>query len=138
MSEQIFQGDAIITPYKSYFGLSHYAIFAGPCSNGINWAIHNVPEKGVCMIKLDDLLENGYERIERFVGSVESRYSALKNAVAKIGKRYNIITYNCEHFATETQTGEPRSNQLRNAVIFLILTFILIKILKSENYETTI
>lgn len=138
MSEVLYQGDTIITPYKQFFGLSHYAIFAGTCSNGINWALHNIPNVGVCWIKLDDLLTKGYERIDRFGGNMESRYQILKNAVAKIGKEYNILTYNCEHFVNEVQTGIPKSYQLRNAIIAVIFILIIYKILNLKNHETTI
>lgn len=115
MSEVLYQGDSIITPYKPFFGLSHHAIFAETCSQGINWAIHNIPGKGVCWIKLDDLLANGYERIERFVGSEFERAEVIKRAKSMLGKPYSLLKFNCEHLAQYAQTKICESEQVNSA-----------------------
>lgn len=40
------------------------------------------------------------------------------NARERIGKRYNLFGYNCQHFATECH-GQRRSRQLRSSVLGL-------------------
>jgi hypothetical protein len=52
-------------------------------------------------------------RIVRFEGDNFQRKHAIQRALEKLGQPYDLINFNCEHFATYVQTGIPTSNQVR-------------------------
>ena len=70
----------------------------------------------------DYMLVNGEpERVERFSGNEQERYAAVRRALQEAGKPYDLVVYNCEHYARFVQTGSSTSNQVGNVVAGLLL-----------------
>jgi hypothetical protein len=137
MSEVLYLGDVLVTPKDNITNISHYSVYAGKSEDGTDWAIHNNIGTGVSWIPLNQLLKNGYERIDRFVGDMESRLMSINKAVRKIGDEYNLLFYNCEHFATETQTGKPRSFQVRKVILSFVLLALAYKLFFTNQNNST-
>ena len=49
--------------------------------------------------------------------TLDNQRSILNRAYSKIGHPYNILSANCEHFATWAFYGVPESAQLKNYVV---------------------
>jgi len=114
-------GDKIVEPLFSTGLTKHYAIYLGIDRNGIEWIAENHKFKNVQIIRADQYFSSAkIERIDKFVGSVSDRKKVISRAVALTGKHYDLITYNCEHFASEITTGYVQSFQIKNAFAFLI------------------
>ena len=77
--------------------------------------IHNskeagrVEEKNVCYTPEDIIL--------LVYPSPYSTQEIIRRAKQRIGKEYNLLWDNCEHFATEVRTGEGQSLQVQKAVV---------------------
>ncbi len=55
------------------------------------------------------------DRIEKFKGTNAERKQAIQRAIRKAGTPYDLINYNCEHFANEVATGKAFSSQVETA-----------------------
>jgi len=51
-------------------------------------------------------------RVKRFQGNNYERKLAIERALKLLGKPYNLINFNCEHFANYVQSGNVKSDQL--------------------------
>jgi hypothetical protein len=50
-----------------------------------------------------------------------SKTEIVNRATEKLGKhKYNLMTYNCEHFATDCRYGQARSMQVKLEFIFIL------------------
>ena len=115
---------------KSVFGLvQHHAIYLGMDHFGRDIIAENIVGKYVCTTPAEEFFVKnpGVTRIERFTGNGLARRQAVERALKLMGKPYNLIDFNCEHFANKVQTNIPFSPQLRFGVGVLI-TLILIAV----------
>ncbi|PRX57527.1 lecithin retinol acyltransferase family protein [Flagellimonas meridianipacifica] len=119
-SPNLFPGDVIVAKKRRGISrvLDHYVVFVG---NGT--FIGNL--KGSVRLLLGQellqLLED-YEpvRIRHFIGSANERQHAINRAYSKLGHRYSLLGYNCEHFANWVQFGKAESSQVTNGFLILI------------------
>ena len=68
-------------------------------------------------------------RIERFPGMEYDRRLAVQNALKKLGQPYDLINYNCQHYANEIQHGRVESDQVNNIMNSLFIKSCFIHIL---------
>lgn len=112
-------GDTIMVP-KSWLNLvPHYAVYLGYDQLGTHWIIENIIGAGVRLITVDDFFaaNPAVHKITRFTGANTERKTLVEKALASVGRPYNLIVYNCEHFAEELHTGVPRSRQVEKTLI---------------------
>lgn len=95
-------------------GLSqHHSIYLGIDQYGQEWIAENHWRNGVRLVKADDYFKKGNRyTIVPFEGSYPERIAAVKRAFSVLGKRYDLIEYNCEHYASYVQTGTTESKQV--------------------------
>lgn len=117
MSVSLKKGDKIWV--RGPFGTRHYAIDIGEHfdEHGVvrRFVVHNSKVQGGVVV----------DPVERFAAgqpiTIESRavlgYEDIvaQRALAYYGRRYDLIAFNCEHLVNLAQTGEHKSQQLRNA-----------------------
>ena len=120
-------GDRIVRG-KS-FAAKHHGIYVG-LRNGKVMVAENQSGLGVRYVKLSDFLMNDYTnlaRIESFPGTEAQRDEVISMVESCVGKTYNFIRFNCEHFAHLVQYGQARSSQAQNVwtVILFIVTSLL-------------
>ncbi|MCX2479371.1 hypothetical protein OQY15_09740 [Pedobacter sp. MC2016-15] len=122
-------GDRIIEPLFQTGFSKHHAIYLVTINNTDELIAENHKFKGVQLIKASDYFASvkSIDRIIKFQGDASQRYNALERAVGLKGRRYDLVNYNCEHYANEVQNGAPISHQVRNAfLIFLaVLAFLI-------------
>lgn len=133
MSEVIFQGDVLVTPKDMITNISHYAVYAGKSEDGTDWMIHNNIGTGVSWVQLNQLLQNGHERIDRFIGKNYERIKLVEKAKSMLGKTYSVINFNCEHFARLVKDGVCESRQLKNFTIGIAFIVVMYLLFKSEE-----
>lgn len=115
-------GDRLVRS-KGLFS-THHGIFVGFHNGNYMVAENNTPH-GVRYVTYDQFL-NGQQliRVEPFNGSEYRRSQIIPFINSKVGTSYNLINYNCEHFASDVQTGKPVSYQVVTAgVLGLALAF---------------
>ncbi|MBD0776866.1 lecithin retinol acyltransferase family protein [Maribacter sp. ANRC-HE7] len=57
--------------------------------------------------------------VRRFSGSYFQRNQAINRAYSKLGEKYSLINFNCEHFANWVQFGKIESSQVTTGFVIL-------------------
>lgn len=109
-------GDEIVLPKSMLQIVNHHAMYMGFDQKGIEWIIENNAESGVRLIQASQFFCNYpfIKTVNRFKGTILEREKLLRNALASVGKSYDVFFYNCEHFTSEILTGRPFSKQIEN------------------------
>jgi hypothetical protein len=127
-------GDRIVAPKSFLDMVQHHALFAGHCAQGHAWAIENVVNVGVTYTRFDHFMERigTIKHIIPFRGDRWAQQEVLERAQQRLGMRYELTTYNCEHFVNEVLLGQRHSRQadtakelMRGALVFGALALIL-------------
>ncbi len=118
-SFQLKPGDELIVPKSGWDIIQHHALYIGYDHNGTHLIIHNDINRGVSLISVDDFFSvvRKVNRIIPFKGNNAKRKAIVQRSLARIGRPYNLINYNCEHFITEIKSGNPRSRQVENTFV---------------------
>jgi hypothetical protein len=100
----------------------HHVIYLGMDDNGTEWVVANIIIKGVKKMRAADYFARVKKfKIQHFVGEYPDRVEAVKRALDKLGEPYNLIRFNCEHYAEYVQTGRSSSMQVENVFKSLAL-----------------
>lgn len=137
-------GDRIVVPKSHLDLIQHHAIFLG-YENGYYWFIENKEGIGVRVVNAAtfffDVLK--ITRIIPFVPKVGyTRNDLVKYALSKVGRKYDLTRYNCEHLASEIQHKVVRSKQAETglfiaaASVFLLIVGALVSS-SNNNLKTT-
>lgn len=106
-------GDLIVRE-KGPFS-THYIVWIG-WNNGIRVVAENHSIHGVRYTSLDEALAGKpIKRFEKFGGTESQRYLVISEINKLIGRSYNLIVFNCEHFARWISTGRIESRQVQAA-----------------------
>lgn len=119
--------DRIVEPLFQTGVTKHYSIYLGEDFSGQEWIAENHKTKGVQIIPAKNFFSQTKQivRIEKFNGSNQARKEAIQRALRLAGKPYNLLNYNCEHYANEVLTGRPESKQVTNAFVGLFALIVL-------------
>lgn len=112
-------GDLIVRQ-KGPFS-THYLVWIG-WHNGIQVVAENQSGIGVRYVSLQEALAgNPIKRFEPFGGTEYQRHLVVGKINSMLGKKYDLVVFNCEHFARWISTGKIESKQVKIASnIFLI------------------
>lgn len=108
--------DRIVVPKSGLRIVQHHAIYLGQNHLEQHLIAENKIGFGVRLVTADDFFKDAIEvtRIERFKGSIYERKLAVQKALNKCGLPYDLINYNCQHFANEVQYSKIESEQVEN------------------------
>jgi hypothetical protein len=130
LNSQLYPADVIVAKKRNGLGriLNHYVVYVG------NESFIGNLQDGVKVLsesELSDLLVD-YEpvRIKPFEGTDFQRNQAINRAYHRLGQKYSLLNFNCEHFANWVQKGKENSVQVTIllSVLVLGLTYKLIKV----------
>jgi hypothetical protein len=130
LNSQLYPADVIVAKKRNGLGriLNHYVVYVG------NETFIGNLQDGVKILsesELSDLLVD-YEpiRIKPFEGTDFQRNQAINRAYNRLGQKYSLLNFNCEHFANWVQKGKENSVQVTIllSVLVLGLTYKLIKV----------
>jgi hypothetical protein len=117
IGDRLVRGKGVFTKHHGvYAGIHDGIALAAECQ--VNIGVHYVPLTEYLKWDAANLL-----RIERFYGD-RSQITARINAV--VGTPYDLLKFNCEHFAEYIHTGAVRSKQVENAFLVLGLAALLL------------
>ncbi|WP_292244463.1 lecithin retinol acyltransferase family protein [Mesonia sp.] len=128
----LYPGDVILAKKRRGLGriLNHYIVYAGN-----NIFIGNISD-GVKELSYPELimLLQDYEpiKVRRFNGSYFQRNEAVNRAYSKLGQRYSLLNFNCEHFANWVQFGKVESSQVTTGLIILT-SAIFLKLISTDE-----
>lgn len=116
--------DRLIEPIFQTGISKHHSIYLGVDAHGTEWIAENHKFVGVRLIKAVDFFRNKkHITVEQFTGTFPERIAAVKRALSLLGEPYDLISYNCEHYASYVQTGKAKSKQV-NEVLDAVKTFV--------------
>ena len=130
LNSQLYPADVIVAKKRNGLGriLNHYVVYVG------NETFIGNLQDGVKVLsesELSDLLVD-YEpvRIKPFEDTDFQRNQAINRAYQRLGQKYSLLNFNCEHFANWVQKGKENSVQVSIllSVLVLGLTYKLIKV----------
>jgi uncharacterized protein YycO len=126
--------DRLVIPKSGLNLVQHHAIYLGKDNYGNRIYIENAIGKGVQQVSEAYLFRSGYEltRVERFQGDWQQRNAAVQFAMQLIGKPYNLLNFNCEHYANTVQHRKSYSTQV-NVGIGLGLLTLFIGLIKNNE-----
>lgn len=105
--------DRLIEPIFATGLSKHHIIYLGEDHQGVEWIADNYKFQGVRKVRASDYFTRGKKfRIEPFKGTYDQRIVAVKRALSRMGERYDLINFNCEHYAQYVQTGHATSKQV--------------------------
>lgn len=118
--------DRLVLPKSSIGFVQHHAIYVGKDNRGNRLYIENAISKGVQMVTESYLFRDGCEiiRIEPFVGNQYQRNAAVRLAMQSLGRQYDLLNFNCEHYANSVQYRKSYSNQVGNGIVLGLLALV--------------
>ena len=124
--------DRVTVPKSRFNMVRHHGIYWGKDTVGQHWFIHNHHIAGcVAFVTAEEFLKGisrGEARVYHFSGDGRSRQEAVRQAESMLGRPYDLLSYNCEHYSNEVQYRKPESRQVATgvtmaAVLGLLLFF---------------
>jgi len=125
--DTLHPADRLVIPKSSLRLVQHHAIYLGKDNNGNRVYIENAIGKGVQIISEAHLFRGGYEltRVKRFTGNQQQRNAAVQFAMQLQGKQYDLLNFNCEHYANTVQHRKTHSNQVGNGLALGLFALVL-------------
>lgn len=125
-------GDGIILPLFQTGLSKHFAIYLGRNAFGQELIAQNHIGIGVHIIGAAEFFScvKSISRIEKFDRNAHQQQQVIQRALALVGKPYDLITFNCEHFANAVRYGKEESTQVTTAVVGLLIAFGLLSLKK--------
>jgi hypothetical protein len=106
-------GDLIVRQ-KGPFS-THFLVYIG-WYDGTELVAENQVGAGVRYTSLTEALAGNYvKRLEQFGGTEQQRNLVIPKINSLIGKGYDLVAFNCEHFARWIANGKPESKQVKVA-----------------------
>lgn len=129
-------GDLIVRQ-KGPFS-THFMVYVG-IQNGIPMVAENQNDVGVRFNSLKNALAgNVIKRFEKFGGTEAQRSLVIPRIKNLLGKSYDLIIFNCEHFARYIASGNAESKQVDNIAKIAIGSGSLLLLASSNNAFKTI
>lgn len=114
--------------------IRHYAVYLGTDEFGQHIFAENNVNNGVQIVLAEDFFRNAeLVRVESVSKNWDQRIRSVRFAKQKVGQNYNLINYNCEHFANEVTTGNRISSQVGWGVGLALLLVGGVIVNKSQN-----
>lgn len=113
-------GDLIVRA-KGPFS-THFMVYLG-VKNGYHMVAENQNGYGVRIVDIATALAgNSIKRLEPFGGTEVQRSLVIPKINQLIGRGYDLIAFNCEHFARWIATGKLESKQVKTASTVAIIS----------------
>jgi hypothetical protein len=113
----VTQGDSVTVPKSIWNVVQHHALYLGADYHGNHWMCENLIGNGVKLTRVEEFFRDVSKvtSIKRFGGTYIERVQAVQKALSLLGKPYDLINYNCEHFVNDVLHNQVRSSQVNAA-----------------------
>jgi hypothetical protein len=114
-------GDKIVVPKSWMQVIQHHVIYLGQNHLGVHLIAENAVGLYVRVITVDQFFQENPQvtRIDQFAGNNVQRRHAVERALKMVGQPYDLINFNCEHFANYVQKGVLKSDQMGWGILLL-------------------
>jgi uncharacterized protein YycO len=93
--------------------IRHYAVYIGVNQYNQHTFAENNVDYGVRIVTSDEFFKDSTSiEVESISKTHQQRERAVQFAKQKVGQKYDLMNYNCEHFANEVTTGKSISKQI--------------------------
>lgn len=125
--ETLQPADRLVIPKSGLNMVQHHAIYLGKDNIGNRMYIENAIGRGVQVVNESYLFRGGYTltRVERFTGNQHQRNAAVQFAMQLQGKQYDLLNFNCEHYANTVQHRKTYSKQVENGIALSLAVLVL-------------
>lgn len=104
------------------FGYQHVGVFVGPRGADSRCVVHNCKGNGVVLSHFQDFANGSPVFIhQKANGNYFQREEIARKALALLGKKYDLLTFNCEHAANLAQNGKAESPQIKVLVVLMLV-----------------
>jgi len=119
--------DRLVLPKSGVGFIQHHAIYIGKNKKGSRLYIENAIGEGVRVVDEAYLFRDSYKltRVEPFAGNRNQRKTAVRLARQLIGREYDLLNFNCEHYANTVQRNKRYSTQVENGIVLGLLAIVL-------------
>jgi hypothetical protein len=114
---QFQPGDVVKRPGP--WGTDHLGLFAGVDVLGRQWVIHNAKYECVKWDLLESFAAGSSVSLVRRAPNDHEGAVFVARAQSFLGRRFDLVNFNCEHFVSCATAGNAVSPQLRSAVVGL-------------------
>ncbi len=115
---------------------THYMVYVG-MQNGVRMVAENQIGEGVRYKTLSEAIRGqGIVRFEKFGGKDYERTLVIPRINKLLGKSYNLIAFNCEHFSRWIATGKLESKQVEKASNVALTTGTLMLTSRNKTLQT--
>lgn len=127
--------DRLVLPKNGLDMVQHHAIYIGNDNEGNRLYIENSVGRGVQVVSESYLFRDGFQltRVEPFNGNLLQRNEAVKRAMQLLGKAYDLVNFNCEHYANAVQYSKSYSKQINGAFGALLGLVLGIGLIRSDS-----
>jgi hypothetical protein len=114
----LLPADRIVVPKSDLRFVQHHAIYLGKDASGTDWIAENKVGRGVQIVTATDFFNDVIDitRVEPFRGTEAERKNAVINALALKGTNYDLLQFNCEHYANVVQHKQAVSHQVKTGI----------------------
>ena len=111
-------GDVIVGPKSELKIVEHYVVYLGQNEWGNDLFAENKAGIGVRIIYYQQFAKENptFSRIRRFNGNEFERALAIQRAKSLIGRSYDVVNFNCEHYANYVQYFIEKSKQVNTGL----------------------
>jgi hypothetical protein len=128
--------DVVIAKKRGWYVWDHYIVYMGLIhgrmrfiANDMNGGVRYFDEHEVEKL----IVQFEPTQVRKFKGNPWERQKALQRAEGEIGKKYNLISFNCEHLANYIQYTRRESPQAVNWVTSIAALVVLILLVRSSS-----
>jgi lecithin:retinol acyltransferase len=106
-------------------GVYHYGVYVGPRGFDKRDVVHNAKNGGVELVRLQDFASrNPVMIVDPVERSWQEQRQIAARAMSLLGRKYDLINFNCEHLANYATTGKAVSPALQVAAVIGVIGFL--------------
>lgn len=106
-------------------GISHYGVYVGPRGFDGRDVVHNAKNGGVELVRLQEFAAgNQVVIVDPVKMSWQERWQIAGRAISLLGRKYDLINFNCEHLANFATTGRAVSPALQLVAVVGVIGFL--------------
>jgi hypothetical protein len=115
--------------------IAHPGIFVGDRGRGFFEVVHNTPRKGGVVCESLETFAEGktISVISHTPADLASAY--VERGLSLVGRRYDLLSFNCEHFVSWVRSGSLESPQLTGGLAAILTLGLGLLYATRPNYD---